>query len=92
MGAVPKFRLLASGQVEQQIEPGDTVLFDPHLRFRAFTHKSDAVVRAVQIPGTFIVGGDRCTDGYLVLSDTGLRAVSTPTFQKDYEPVLADAA
>lgn len=90
---IPKFRLLASGKVQQQLEQGDTVLFDPELQFRGFVDKHGAEVRAVQIPGTFIVGGDRCSDGYLVLSDRGLYAMSSHTFQKDYEPVLTlDAA
>lgn len=91
--AVPKFRLLASGKVQQLIEPGDTTLFDPDLQFRRYADKSGQTVRAVQIPGTFIVGGDCCRDGYLVLADTGLKAISTHTFQKDYSAVLElDAA
>lgn len=82
----PRYRLTPDRQVEQHMGPDDTVLLDPTDRLREFIHRSGETVRAVQIPGRFMVGADVCTDGYLVLSETGLRAISTPTFQKDYEP------
>lgn len=89
-----RYRLLSSGKVQQQFAEDQTTI-DPDLQMRQFNHRRNhTTVRAVQIPNRFLVGADLCTDGYLVLSDTGLHAVSTQTFQKDYEPAmqLGDAA
>lgn len=88
---IPKFRLLPSGKVRQRF-PSDVTEFDPDT-FTEFRDRSGNTVRAVKLPGKFQVGGDVCTDGYLVVADGKLSAISTSTFARDYEPVgLRDAA
>lgn len=89
MARAISYRLLASGQIQQQF-PGERreTTIDPAEQLQPFTHATGKDVRAVQIPRPFTVGGETCKDGYLVLDDRGLKAVSAETFRRDYAPAL----
>lgn len=80
---IPRYHF-AHGGVQQRIDD-DLRTFDPN-SFGEFTDRQGNNVRAVKLPGTFMVGADICTDGYLVY-DGKLRAISTQTFNRDYSPV-----
>lgn len=78
--AVPRFRLLGSGLVEQFLD-GVRSEFDPQ-GWASYAHAGQ-LVRAVRIPRAFRVGADHCKDGWLVY-DGGLKAISDRTFTAEY--------
>ena len=90
--AMPRFRLLASGQVQQTMEADDRMTFDPDNW--ATYRRGEQTVKAVRIPGRFQVGGDVCKDGWLVVDDKGLAAIPAETFGREYrlELTLGEAA
>ena len=81
-----RFRLLASGKVQQAHPDGSTATFDP-ADWAEYRH-GEKTVRACRIPREFQVAGDVCRDGWLVRDDRGLMAVSSRTFATEYDLTL----
>lgn len=81
---LPRFTLTTNGQVWQALE-GTDFFFDPE-SFGRFSTKGGPVVRAVRIPVPFYCNGDLCKDGYLVVADGHLKALSAETFNSEYVP------
>lgn len=80
---------LHDGKVQQRHPDGSQDWFDPEQSFGLFQRVGhpETVVRACKIPGRFRIGAEVCRDGYLVLAQGRLKAISAATFSLDYDPV-----